>query len=95
MNREQFEMLFRTLLQVLGAFAVGKGWVSGEDWVTYSAGGLTIAVTIWGFVARNNKNLVNAAAKVPEVSAIITTPEMAAKAFSSKVIDEIARRVRT
>ena len=95
MNREQFEMLFRTALQILGAFVVGNGWIGGEEWVAASAALVVIVVTIWGVVARSNKNLITAAAKVPDVSAIVTTAQMASKVLSSKVIDELARRSRT
>ncbi|MFE1598171.1 Pam3-gp28 family putative phage holin [Methylobacterium sp. ID0610] len=92
MNQEQLLSLARTLLQIGGALAVARGWISAEqmasltDQLIIAAGALVmIGTTIWGLVARSKKNLVAAAAALPEVAEIKASAPIASAVPSDKV----------
>lgn len=92
MNREQALMLFRTFLQMAGTFAIARGWLDADavagltEQVMAIVGALMLAATIWwGYRARSNKNLVVAAAALPEVKKVLAEPEIAKAVPSAKV----------
>ncbi|ACL58929.1 hypothetical protein [Methylobacterium nodulans] len=85
MNSEQLTSLLRTLLQVAGGIAVGRGWIDADTATALTGAILTIVVTLWGLYARRNAALVSAAAKVPEVRTILADPATANAIPSAKV----------
>ncbi|ACL57558.1 hypothetical protein [Methylobacterium nodulans] len=85
MNSEQLTSLLRTLLQVAGGIAVGRGWIDADTATALTGAILTILVTLWGLYARRNAALVAAAAKVPEVRTILADPATANAIPSAKV----------
>ena len=86
MNQEQVLSLLRTLLQIGGSVAVTKGWTDEGTVVALTGALVTIAATAWGLIARSNKNLVVAAAAVPEVQQIVAAPKVAQAVPSAKVV---------
>ncbi|GJD59293.1 hypothetical protein [Methylobacterium dankookense] len=92
MNQEQYLSLARTLLQIGGTIAVTRGWIAPEQAAALTDqllvfGGALVAVgaTIWGLVARSKKNLIAAAAALPEVASIQAAPAVASAVPSDKV----------
>ncbi|ACL58789.1 hypothetical protein [Methylobacterium nodulans] len=85
MNSEQLTSLLRTLLQVAGGIAVGRGWIDADTATALTGAIVTILVTLWGLYARRNAALVAAAAKVPEVKTILADPATAIAIPSAKV----------
>ncbi|ACL60571.1 hypothetical protein [Methylobacterium nodulans] len=85
MNSEQLSSLLRTLLQVAGGIAVGRGWIDADTATALTGALVTILVTLWGLYARRNAALVAAAAKVPEVRTILADPATANAIPSTKV----------
>lgn len=68
MNTEQFTSLLRTVLQVAGSVAVGRGWVDAETSTAIAGAVVTLAATAWSLWAHRNDALVKAAEKVPGVT---------------------------
>jgi hypothetical protein len=91
MNSEQLASLLRTLVQVAGAYAVGRGWVDADTATTLGGALVTVIVTVWGLYARRNAGLLAAAAAVPAVQAIIADAAMAARVPSDKVQPPVGR----
>lgn len=85
MNSEQLASLLRTILQVAGAFIVGRGWVDESTVASIGGALVTIAVTAWGLYARRNAGLVASAAAVPSVQTIVAAPALANAVDSTKV----------
>ncbi len=64
MNSEQVAALARTLVQVGGGIAVGRGWITADEAATLGGAVVAIVATAWGLYARRNSALVASAAKV-------------------------------
>ncbi|MEH3144410.1 MAG: hypothetical protein PGN34_03465 [Methylobacterium frigidaeris] len=85
MNSEQALSLLRTMLQVCGGIAVGRGWIGADEMTAVIGAVLTLAATAWGLYARRAAGLVAAAASLPEVHRILAAPRIAATIPSEKV----------
>lgn len=78
-NQEQVKSGVRWGVSFVGGVAVGRGWLKAETIEAFltnpEAIGLVVSILmgIWGLIARTNKNMVVAAANVPEVQAVVTT----------------------
>ncbi|RVU21772.1 hypothetical protein [Methylobacterium oryzihabitans] len=85
MNREQALSFLRTVLQVGGGIAVGRGWIGADEMTALAGAVLTLAATAWSLYARRDAGLVAAAATVPEVHRIVAAPRLADAVPSGKV----------
>lgn len=85
MNSEQLTSLLRTVLQVAGGMAIGRGWVDAETATAITGAIVTIAATAWSLYTRRSAGLVASAAAVPGVSTIVAAPKIANAVESDKV----------
>lgn len=76
---EQFWSLVRTLLQMLGAGLVTRGYVDEGSLQVLLGAVMAILTTVYSLYIRRKAGLVATAAALPEVAKIVTTPELAAK----------------
>lgn len=92
MNQEQVKSLLRYGIGFVGGILVGRGSIKAETVQALLSneavlGAIASAVaTGWGLLARTNKNLVVAAATVPEVKEIVATKALANDVPSTKVV---------
>lgn len=86
MNQEQIASLLRTILQVGGGIAVGRGWIDADTATAVIGALVTLAVTAWGLYARRNTGLVQSAAALPQVAQIVTTSPHIADVAGPKVV---------
>lgn len=85
MNSEQLTSLLRTVLQVAGGIAVGRGWVDAETSTAIAGAIVTIVVTGWSLWIRRSAGLVASAATVPGVATIVAAPKIVDAVGSAKV----------
>ncbi len=85
MNSEQLTSLLRTVLQVGGAFIVGRGWVDDATVATVGGALVTLIVTGWSLYTRRSAGLVASAAAVPGVTSITAAPKIVNAVESAKV----------
>lgn len=76
---EQFWSLVRTLLQMLGAGLVTRGYLDEGSLQVLLGAVMAILTTVYSLYIRRKAGLVATAAALPEVARIVTTPEIAAK----------------
>lgn len=85
MNSEQLTSLLRTVLQVAGGIAIGRGWIDAETATAVTGALVTIAATAWSLYTRRSAGLVASAAAVPGVTSITAAPKIANAVESAKV----------
>ena len=73
MNQDQLLGLLRNVLALGGGFALGHGYLSGEQ-VTL-IGGIATAVVpvVWSYIANTDRAKLAAVAALPDVKKIVTT----------------------
>ncbi len=76
---EQFWSLARTLLQMLGAAMVTRGYLDEASLQVLLGAVMAIVTTVYSLYIRRKAGLVASAAALPEVAKIVTTPEIARK----------------
>lgn len=76
---EQFWSLVRTLLQSAGAALVTKGLIDAGSAEIIVGLLMNVITTLYSLYTRRKAGLVAAAAALPEVAQIVTTPEIKAK----------------
>ncbi|HEV7258915.1 MAG TPA: hypothetical protein VGN82_14135 [Bosea sp. (in: a-proteobacteria)] len=76
---EQFWSLVRTVLQMAGAALVTRGYLDDGSMQVLLGAVMAIITTIYSVWIRRKAGLVAAAAALPEVREIRTTPAIAAK----------------
>lgn len=83
---EQTLSLIRSILKIAGGVAVTKGWIASgtagyltdSSTLTMIAGVMAAIVpTIWSAMTHTTTGTIARAAALPEVSKIVTTPEIA------------------
>lgn len=79
MTAEQFWSLFRTILQMLGAALVTRGHLDEGSLQVLLGAIMAIVTTVYSLYIRRRAGLVATAAALPEVTRIVTTPDIAAK----------------
>ena len=82
---EQFWSLVRTLLQMLGAGLVTRGYLDEGSLQVLLGAVMAIVTTLYSLWIRRKAGLVATAAALPEVARIVATPEIVAKVASSAV----------
>lgn len=82
---EQFWSLVRTLLQMLGAGLVTRGYLDEGSLQVLLGAVMAIVTTLYSLYIRRKAGLVATAAALPEVARIVATPEIVAKVASSAV----------
>jgi len=82
---EQFWSLVRTLLQMLGAGLVTRGYLDEASLQVLLGAAMAIVTTLYSLYIRRKAGLVAAAAALPEVAKIVTTPGLAAKVHDATV----------
>lgn len=82
---EQFWSLVRTLLQMLGAGLVTRGYLDEASLQVLLGAVMAIVTTLYSLYIRRKAGLVAAAAALPEVAKIVTTPALAAKVHDATV----------
>ena len=82
---EQFWSLVRTLLQMLGAGLVTRGYLDEGSLQVLLGAVMAIVTTLYSLYIRRKAGLVATAAALPEVAKIVATPEIVAKVASSAV----------
>jgi hypothetical protein len=85
MNPEQVKSALRTVIVLLGGFAVGHGWITTEQVTLLSSDGFlmglgtlaTLAAGVWGLFVHKQANAVAVVAAMPEVAEVkaAATPE--------------------
>lgn len=85
MTAEQFWSLLRTILQMLGAALVTRGYVDEASLQVLLGAVMAIVTTVYSLYIRRKAGLVAAAAALPEVARIVTTPSLAAKVHDPTV----------
>lgn len=76
---EQFWSLVRTLLQMLGAGLVTRGYLDEASLQVLLGAVMAIVTTLYSLYIRRKAGLVATAAALPEVARIVTTPDIVAK----------------
>lgn len=85
MTAEQFWSLLRTILQMLGAALVTRGYIDEASLQVLLGAVMAIVTTLYSLYIRRKAGLVATAAALPEVARIVATPEIVAKVASSAV----------
>lgn len=85
MTAEQFWSLLRTILQMLGAALVTRGYLDEGSLQVLLGAVMAIVTTLYSLWIRRKAGLVATAAALPEVARIVATPEIVAKVASSAV----------
>ncbi|WP_126116414.1 MULTISPECIES: hypothetical protein [unclassified Bosea (in: a-proteobacteria)] len=78
-NNVQFWSFLRQILLALGGGLVAKGYLDSGTLEAIVGAIITIATAAYGLWVRRKAGIVAAAAALPEVTQIVTTPEIAAK----------------
>jgi hypothetical protein len=78
-SQEQFASLLRTAMQMLGAWAVTKGYTDDQTALAIGGGLVALGTTIYSVYIRRKAGIVASAAALPEVREIVTTQKMAAQ----------------
>lgn len=88
MTQDQILAVLRQLLSFGGGFVVAKGWLTSEQ-LTALAGLLPPLIAIvWVFRKSSPAAQIEAAAKNPDVSKIVTKADVAAASPSIKVVPQ-------
>lgn len=82
---EQFWSLVRTLLQMLGAGLVTRGYLDEASLQVLLGAVMAIVTTLYSLWIRRKAGLVATAAALPEVAKIVTTPDIVAKVHDATV----------
>lgn len=95
MNSEQLQDIVRHLITTFGGAVAGwgaaKGWLSAEQILailnSQTFVGLVVGAigAIWGLVSRTKKNIVGAAAALPEVKGVVTEATIAGRNLADTV----------
>lgn len=75
----------RSILLGLGGFVVGKGWIDQSTMLSLVGSAMWLIPAIWSLWGHRQNGIIAAAAAVPDVKAVVTTPEIA---HSPKFIDD-------
>lgn len=78
-TQEQFTSLLRTILQMLGAWAVTKGYTDNQTALAIVGGLVALGTTVYSVYIRRKVGLIESAAAIPEVKDIVTTSKIANK----------------
>lgn len=94
MNQEQILALVRAAILATGTVVTTLGIMAPEDWGTIVNGLMTIGGAlstmvpiIWAVSTHSTLNTIGAAARLPQVQKIVTTPTLAVTSPSPKVVD--------
>lgn len=85
MTAEQFWSLLRTILQMLGAALVTRGYVDEASLQVLLGAVMAIVTTVYSLYIRRKAGIVATAAALPEVAKIVTTPDIVAKVHDPTV----------
>lgn len=83
---EQVLSFVRTLVQTGAGVLAAKGWIDSSGEQIIIAFVMWLIPTVWGLYVRRKAGLVAAAAALPEVQEIVTTPAIAAKVDDPSVV---------
>ncbi len=83
-NQEQLLSVLRSVLAVVGGWAVGRGYVTADQLTL--VGGLLASLVplVWGIVVHTPANTVKAAAATPGVTKIVMDSQASADAIAPK-----------
>ncbi len=73
MNQDQLIGLLRNAVSVGGGYAIGRGWLNGEQ-VTLLGGAIgTVVPLVWTYFAHTDAAKLSAAAAIPDVKKIVVS----------------------
>ncbi len=76
MNQEQLLGAIRSILSVLGGWAVGHGYISGDQLTMFTGAVMAIAPLIWSFLAHTDKAMVASAQSVGQAQVLVSDPKL-------------------
>ena len=85
---DQAMAIVRAFTPLLGAYLVHWGVVNDAEWALWAGLAGAIVPSIFAGVAHTDAALIAAAASVPDVAQILTTPERAEAVKSDKVVSQ-------
>ena len=85
---DQAMAIVRAFTPLLGAYLVHWGVVNDAQWALSAGLAGAIVPSILAGIAHTDAALISAAASVPDVQAIVTTPERAKADPSDKVVSQ-------
>jgi hypothetical protein len=69
--------LIRSALLIAGGVATSKGVIDSSTMTTIVGGIMSVVPTIWSLFTHSKTSIIAAAAALPEVTKVVTTPEIA------------------
>jgi len=84
----------RQVALVLGGYFVARGWIDNDTLTTIVPAILTLAVAAYGIWKRRPAGIIQSASDLPNVHAVITTPQAADAVPRANVVSSVSEASR-
>jgi len=95
-NAEQYKGVVRWGCGVAGAWLIGHGYGGGLSVSDFVAAAPVVGALVWSIASKTQSAAIAVVSKMPEVSAVVTTPDIAHNStffFDDKVVTEFRKPV--